>query len=529
MQGAEKLEALGLHGLKAVHWNLSPAKLYEAALARAEGELADGGPLVVKTGKFTGRAAQDKFIVKEPGSADNIDWGEVNRAIDPDKFDALYNRVMAYFEGREVFVQDLLAGADDRYRMPIRVVNEKAWHNLFARNMFVRIDDAAALAAHQPEYTVIHAPGFLADPERDGTRSSAFVLAHPGRKLILIGGTQYAGEIKKSIFSTLNYVLPLQGVMSMHCSANVGKSDDVAIFFGLSGTGKTTLSADPDRDLIGDDEHGWSDSGVFNYEGGCYAKVINLSAEAEPEIYACTERFGTVLENVVMDPDTRKLDLDDNTLTENTRAAYPIQFIPNFLPGGKAGHPKNIIMLTCDAFGVMPPISKLTSAQAMYHFLSGYTAKVAGTEAGVKEPKATFSACFGAPFMPLHPGVYAKLLGEKIDRHQVDCWLVNTGWSGGGYGVGKRMSIAHTRSLVHGALDGTLADVPTHQDPIFGLAIPESCQGVPSEILQPRNTWADGNAYDAKAKELAGLFHTNFAQYADGVTDEIRDAGPLVG
>jgi phosphoenolpyruvate carboxykinase (ATP) len=529
MQGASQLEALGLLGVREVHWNLSPARLYEEAIRRGEGEVADGGALVVKTGTYTGRAANDKFFVEEPTSREHIDWGEVNRPFPEDQFEELLGRVLAYFEGRELFVQDLMAGTDDRYRLPIRVVNEKAWHNLFARNLFVRVDDAEQLAGHDPEFTILHAPGFEADPARDGTRSGAFVLLHLGRKLILIGGTHYAGEVKKSIFTTLNYLLPLQGVMSMHCSANVGDGGDTAIFFGLSGTGKTTLSADPARRLIGDDEHGWSDSGVFNYEGGCYAKVINLSPKAEPEIYACTGRFGTVLENVIMEPDSRLLDLDAAHLTENTRAAYPIHYIPNIVPEGKADHPKNIIMLTCDAFGVMPPISKLTSAQAMYHFLSGYTAKVAGTEAGIKEPKATFSACFGAPFMPLHPGVYAKLLGEKIDRHGVDCWLVNTGWSGGGYGVGSRMSIGYTRALVHGALDGTLADVPMHEDPIFGLAIPKRCDGVPSEVLTPRKTWTDPHAYDAKAKELAQLFHQNFEQYASGVTDEIKNAGPRVG
>jgi phosphoenolpyruvate carboxykinase (ATP) len=529
MQRGSQLEALGLHGVGEVHWNLTPAVLYEESIRRGEGQVAQGGALVVKTGTYTGRAANDKFIVEEPGSKDHVNWGEVNRPIAAEKFDALWGRVLAYFENREVFAQDLLAGTDDRYRMPIRVITEKAWHSLFARNMFVRIEDEAALANHTPEYTILHAPGFEADPERDGTRSGAFVLLHPGRKLVLIGGTHYAGEIKKSIFSTLNYVLPLQGVMSMHCSANVGDNGDTAIFFGLSGTGKTTLSADPARRLIGDDEHGWSDTGVFNYEGGCYAKVINLSPKAEPEIYACTRRFGTVLENVIMEPDTRELDLDAAHLTENTRAAYPIDFIPNYMPGGKGGHPKNIIMLTCDAFGVMPPIAKLSSAQAMYHFLSGYTAKVAGTEAGVKEPKATFSTCFGAPFMPLHPGVYAKLLGEMIDRHGVDCWLVNTGWSGGGYGVGQRMSISYTRALVHGALDGTLADVPMHQDPIFGLSVPKRCDGVPTEVLTPRKTWVDPHAYDAKAKELAHLFHENFEQYASGVSAAIKEAGPLVG
>ena len=528
MSRADQLAGLGLGGAGPVHWNLSPAALFEHAIRRSEGIVSADGPLVVQTGAFTGRAAKDKFIVEEPSSVDQINWGEINKPISEASFDALLAKVVAYYQGRETFVQDLRAGTDDRFRLPIRVVTENAWHSLFARNMFIRLESEAELASHQPEYTILHAPGLEADPTTDGTHSGTFILLHPGRKLVLIGGTHYAGEIKKSIFSALNYLLPQQGVMPMHCSANVGKGGESAIFFGLSGTGKTTLSADPERELIGDDEHGWSDSGVFNFEGGCYAKVIRLSRKAEPEIYACTRRFGTVLENVVIDPDRRTLDLDDATFSENTRAAYPIHFIPNIVPGGKAGHPKNIIMLTCDAFGVMPPIARLSPAQAMYHFLSGYTAKVAGTEAGIKEPVATFSACFGAPFMPLHPGVYAKLLGEKIVRHEVDCWLVNTGWSGGGYGVGERMSIGHTRALVHGALDGSLAEAALVRDPVFGLSVPEKCPSVPAEILVPRNTWKDGDAYDRQATHLAQLFHQNFTQYAAGVDTEIRNAGPLV-
>ncbi|MFQ5508874.1 MAG: phosphoenolpyruvate carboxykinase (ATP) [Leptospirillia bacterium] len=529
MQGAEKLEVMGLRNLGKVHWHLSRPALYEAAVKRGEGVVGEHGPLIVRTGAYTGRAANDKFIVDEPSSRDHVHWGEVNKPVSEEVFDALYKRVCDYYQGRETFVQDLYAGHDERYRLPTRVITENAWHSLFARTMLVRIYDKTELARHTPEFTVLHAPHFEADPALDGTRSGAFVMLHLGRRIALIGGTRYAGEIKKSVFSMLNYLLPLQGVMSMHCSANVGDSEDPAVFFGLSGTGKTTLSADPERHLIGDDEHGWSDTGVFNYEGGCYAKVINLSPKAEPEIYACTRRFGTIIENVVYDPERRSLDLDSAEISENTRAAYPIEFIPNMLPSGRAGHPKNIIMLTCDAFGVMPPISKLTPAQAMYHFLSGYTAKVAGTEAGIKEPKAAFSTCFGAPFMPLHPGQYAKLLGEKIERHNVTCWLINTGWSGGGYGEGNRMSIGHTRAMVHGALNGTLAQVATKTDPIFGLSIPTKCDGVPRDVLFPKNTWVNGAAYEAKAKELAHLFHENFAQYADGVTEEVRNAGPLVG
>jgi phosphoenolpyruvate carboxykinase (ATP) len=523
------LEHHGLAGVRQAYWNLTAAELYEHALARGEGRIAHLGPLVVTTGQHTGRSANDKFIVREPSSEQSVWWGQVNRAFEREKFDGLLSRVQAYLAGRDVYVQDCFAGADPEYRVPIRVVTELAWHSLFARNMFVRPDWNAEAATHVPEFTVINAANFQAEPERDGTRSPAFILMDFGRKLILIGGTSYAGETKKSIFTLLNYLLPLKGVLSMHCSANIGAGGDAAIFFGLSGTGKTTLSADPERRLIGDDEHGWSDRGVFNFEGGCYAKVINLSPTAEPEIYACTRRFGTVLENVVMDPVTRRLDLDDNSLTENTRAGYPISYISNYEPSGMGGHPKNIIMLTADAFGVLPPISKLTAEQAMYHFISGYTAKVAGTEKGLgKEPQATFSACFGAPFMVHHPGVYAELLRERMAKHAATCWLVNTGWSGGPYGEGQRMKIAHTRAMVRAALNGSLADVPTEADPFFGVHVPTACPDVPPEVLKPRDTWRDKQAYDEKAQHLAALFHKNFAQFSGGVSDEVKASGPVV-
>jgi phosphoenolpyruvate carboxykinase (ATP) len=523
------LDNQGLAGVRHAYWNLSAGALYEHAVGRGEAQIAHLGPLVATTGQHTGRSANDKFIVREPSSEKHVWWGQVNRPFEREKFDALLARVREHFTGRDVFVQDCFAGADPEYRVPIRVVTELAWHSLFARNMFVRPDWDTEAARHVPEFTVINAASFQAVPERDGTRSPTFILVDFGRKLILIGGTSYAGETKKSIFTLLNYLLPLRGVLSMHCSANIGAAGDTAIFFGLSGTGKTTLSADPERRLIGDDEHGWSGRGVFNIEGGCYAKVINLSAEAEPEIYACTRRFGTVLENVVMDPVTRRLDLSDNSLTENTRAAYPLSHIPHHEPSGMGGHPQNIIFLTADAFGVLPPISKLTPEQAMYHFISGYTAKVAGTEKGLgKEPQATFSACFGAPFMVHHPGVYAELLRERIARHGADCWLVNTGWSGGPYGEGRRMKIAHTRAMVRAALNGTLAGVETEADPVFGVRVPTACPDVPAEVLKPRDTWADKQAYDEKAQHLARLFRQNFEQFADGVTDEVKASGPVV-
>ncbi|GIK37217.1 MAG: phosphoenolpyruvate carboxykinase [ATP] 2 [Chloroflexota bacterium] len=521
------LEKHGIHNVNAVYWNLSTPRLYEEAIRRREGRLAHLGPLLVRTGQHTGRSPNDKFVVREPSSADKVWWGKVNRAMEPAQFETLHRRLLAYLQGKDLFVQDCFAGADPQYRLPIRIITETAWHSLFARDMFIQAKPEE-LATHTPQFTVLNAPSFHADPEVDGTHSEVFIVIHFGQKLVLIGGTQYAGEIKKSIFTILNYLLPQQHVMSMHCSANIGPGGDVAVFFGLSGTGKTTLSADPKRTLIGDDEHGWSDRGVFNFEGGCYAKVIRLSPQAEPEIYETTRRFGTILENVAFDSDTGRLNLDDDSLTENTRAAYPISHIPNATRDGLGGHPQNIIMLTADAFGVLPPMAKLTPAQAMYHFLSGYTAKVAGTEKGVTEPQATFSTCFGAPFMVLSPTVYANLLGEKIAQHQVNVWLVNTGWSGGPYGVGQRMKIGYTRAMVHAALNGSLTDVPTVPDPIFGVAIPTACPDVPTEVLDPRQTWADPTAYDAQARKLAGMFVENFKSFADQVPDDVRAAGPQV-
>ncbi|MBW1982849.1 MAG: phosphoenolpyruvate carboxykinase (ATP) [Deltaproteobacteria bacterium] len=518
------LEDLGLENLSYIYWNLTTSRLYEQAVRRREGLIAHLGPLVVRTGHYTGRAPKDKFIVREPSSEDKIWWGDVNVPFEEDKFERLFHRLLAYLQGKDVYVQDCYAGADPRYRVPIRVVTETAWHSIFARNMFIRITDRALLDSHRPRFHIICTPQFHAVPDLDGTRSGAFIVVHFGKGLVLIGGTSYAGEIKKSVFTIMNYLLPQERVLSMHCSANVGDRGDVAVFFGLSGTGKTTLSAAPGRRLIGDDEHGWSDNGVFNFEGGCYAKVIRLSAEAEPDIYECTRRFGTVLENVAIDPITRRIDLDDDSLTENTRAAYPISHIANAELSGVGGHPKNIVMLTCDAFGVLPPVSKLTPAQAMAHFLLGYTAKVAGTEKGITEPQATFSACFGAPFMALPPTVYASLLKEKISEHQVNCWLVNTGWTGGTYGVGERMSIAHTRRLVEAAIEGALDEVPFEQEPHFGLHIPRNCPGVPDEVLKPKNTWADSAAYDAKASELAAMFGKEFEPFANKVTTEVREA-----
>ncbi len=517
------LDYLGLANLKAAHWNLSVGALYEQALKRGEVALSKDGALVAITGQHTGRSPNDKFTVREETTEADIWWGP-NKPFTEEAFDRLHARVTAYLQGREVFVQDLWAGADAAYRLPVRIVTQHAWHNLFAQNMFIRPALADRLA-FEPGFTVLQVPDFHAVPERDGTRSDVFVVINFKKKLVLIGGTSYAGEIKKSIFSVLNFMLPAQGVLPMHCSANIGANGDTAIFFGLSGTGKTTLSADSSRTLIGDDEHGWSDNGVFNFEGGCYAKVIRLSAEAEPEIYATTRRFGTVLENVVMDEGTRDLDLDDARLTENTRASYPIDFIPNASDTGLGGQPLNIIMLTADAFGVLPPISKLSAEQAMYHFLSGYTARVAGTEKGVTEPQATFSTCFGAPFMPRHPTAYAKLLGQKIQAHGANCWLVNTGWTGGAYGTGSRMKIGHTRALVNAALSGKLAGVAHKPEPNFGLAVPEGCEGVPADVLLPRNAWADKSAFDATAHEVARRFEANFTQFQDQVDEKVVRAG----
>lgn len=525
------LEIHGITNAGTVHWNLPPARLYEQAIARGEAHIAAEGPLVAHTGVHTGRSPNDKFVVKEPGSEADIWWGTVNKAIEPERFERLFNQVQGYLQGRDLFVFDGYAGADPRYRINVRVINQNAWQNLFAQNMFVRETDGSKLLDHRPDFTVINVPGFLAVPERDGTRTSTFILLDFAKRLVLIGGTEYAGEIKKSIFTVMNYVLPKRGILSMHCSANYAPGDDrpnVALFFGLSGTGKTTLSADPERVLIGDDEHGWSDDGVFNIEGGCYAKVIRLDPQGEPEIFSTTRRFGTVLENVVFDKESHALDLDDQSLTENTRSSYPISHISNVDLSGQTGHPQNVVFLTCDAFGVLPPISRLTEAQAMYHFLSGYTAKVAGTEKGVTEPSATFSACFGAPFLPLHPGVYAEQLGEKLRKHEARVWLVNTGWTGGPYGVGSRMKLGYTRRMVRAALAGELDAVETVIDPIFGVAIPKHVEGVPDEVLVPRNAWKDQAAYDAQAKKLANMFAENFKKYADGVNEEIRGAGPKV-
>ncbi len=503
-----------------VHRNLSTAELMEHAIRRHEGLLGPSGQIVVETGKHTGRSPKDKFFVKEPGSETHINWGETNRPISPERFNALLARVGDWLAGGELFSQDVYVGADQRYRLPVRVLTTHAWQSLFARDLFI-LDGGVPAADFVPEFTVIDACLFDAEPARDGTASSTFILVNFARKLILIGGTRYAGEIKKSVFTLMNYLMPLREVLPMHCSANVGADGDVAIFFGLSGTGKTTLSADPSRPLVGDDEHGWSADGVFNFEGGCYAKTIKLSQTAEPEIWAASHRFGTVLENVVIDPLTRALDLDSQALTENTRAAYPIDFIPNIVPSKMAGHPNTIIMLTADAFGVLPPISKMSAAQAMYHFLSGYTAKVAGTERGVTEPTATFSTCFGAPFMVHHPTVYANMLGERVAKHDVQCWLVNTGWTGGPYGVGSRLKIAYTRAMVKAAVSGALRGVATTAEPFFGLQIPADVPGVPREVLDPRAAWSDPAAYDTQARKLVGLFAANFKPFEAAASPEL--------
>jgi len=517
------LESNGLANLGEIHRNLATPELYEHALLFDEGKLTEHGALLVDSAPYTGRRANDKFVVEEPSSKDDVWWGKVNKSFSEEKFNALKARVFAYLQGRDVYVQDLLAGSDPKYVLPVRFIQEHAYHSLFVKNMFIEPSDDQ-LENFAPGFTVITVPEFKSIPEIDGTLSEVFIILSFEQKLVLIGGTSYAGENKKSIFTVLNYLMPKLGVMSMHCSANIGPSGDTALFFGLSGTGKTTLSTDPERALIGDDEHGWSDEGVFNYEGGCYAKVINLNAEAEPIIFGLTRTFGTILENVVMDDHTRVIDLDSQEITENTRASYSRQHIPNIAPDNRGGHPKNVIFLTADAFGVMPPIARLTPEQAMYHFLSGYTAKVAGTEAGVKEPSATFSTCFGAPFMVHHPSVYANLLRDKIKRHNSTVWLVNTGWSGGPYGVGSRMKIAHTRAMLRAAISGALDSVEFTTDAFFGLAIPLSCPDVPNEVLNPRNTWSDTAAYDAQASHLVGLFRKNFEQFADGVDESVRTA-----
>ena len=508
-----ELEALGFKNLGQIEWNASTPHLYEEIVRRQEGNIAHLGPVATRTGHHMGRSPDDRFIVKEPSSEDKIWWGRVNKGIEEEKFMNLFYRLQAYLQNKDVFIQDCYAGAAPDYKIPIRVITETAWHSLFARNMFIQMKTEEEARDHSPEFTIINVPRFNALPELDGTSSEAFILLHLGRKLVLIGGTSYAGEIKKSIFTMLNYVFPQGSVLSMHCSANVGDDDDPAIFFGLSGTGKTTLSADPNRRLVGDDEHGWSDQGIFNFEGGCYAKVIRLSREAEPEIYECTRKFGTILENVSLDHDSRRLDLDDSSLTENTRAAYPISHIPSALREGFCGHPKNVIMLTCDAFGVMPPVARLTPEQAVYHFLSGYTAKVAGTELGVKEPQTTFSACFGAPFMVLPPVVYAKLFMKKVQIHEAKCWLLNTGWVGDPYGEKERVKIAYSRALIRGILSVALDAEEFERDSIFGFMIPKACEGVPSDILNPRNCTSDKDRYEERAKKLAADFKENFTQF----------------
>ena len=521
------LDRYGIKNVGNVYRNLPTPDLYEQIVQRREGLIAHLGPVVVRTGHHTGRSPDDKFIVREESSQDKIWWSKANKPFEPARFDALYNRLLAYLQGKDIFIQDCYAGADSRYRIPIRIITEFAWHNLFARNMFIQIHDEAELERHAPEFTICAMPRFHASPSIDGTTSEAFVIVNFGKRLILIGGTSYAGEIKKAVFTVLNYFLPQEKVLSMHCAANIGPKEDVALFFGLSATGKTTLSTDAERSLIGDDEHGWSEDGVFNFEGGCYAKVMGISTEQEPEIYECTRRFGTILENVAIDIWTRRLDLDDDALTENTRASYPIPHIENSVRSGTGPHPKNIFMLSYDAFGIMPPIALITPEQATYYFLQGYTARVAGTEIGLDtEPEAVFSPCFGAPFMALPPMEYAKLLLHKVTQHKVNCWLVNTGLVGGSFGTGKRISLPHTRALVHAATRGNLSGTPMEKDPIFGFLYPKTCEGCPSEILKPASAWKDSHAYHGQARKLAAKFAENFAQFAGDVPPKVFDSGP---
>jgi phosphoenolpyruvate carboxykinase (ATP) len=523
------LENIGLFNFRKVYWNLTTEALYEEIIFRGEAQITTLGPIVVNTGKHTARAANDKFIVRESTTEQNVWWGQYNRPYDTQKFDELYNRLQGFLQGRDLFIQDCYGGADPNFKLPVRIITELAWHSLFARNMFIKPKTNEEYRRHVPEFTVISVPSFKAFPQIDGTPTNTFIVINFDQRLCIIGNTGYGGEIKKSVFTLLNYLLPMQGIMTMHCSANVGKNGDTALFFGLSGTGKTTLSADPNRGLIGDDEHGWSDDGIFNFEDGCYAKVIGLSATAEPEIYACTRRFGTILENVVYDPVTRLIDLDDDSLTENTRSSYPLNYIPNAIPDKLGGHPKNIIFLTCDASGVMPPIARLTPDQALYHFISGYTAKIAGTEIGLgEEPEITFSACFGAPFMVLPPAFYADLLKRKILRYDVNCWLVNTGWVGGPYGVGKRISIRYTRDLLNSALNGELRDVEYYTDPVFGFQVPKHCPGIPDNVLYPASAWPSEDAYVKRYRSLAARFIDNFQKFADSCPVEVVAAGPKV-
>ena len=517
------VESLGIIAPKAVYRNLTPAELTERAVARGEGSLSDTGALVVTTGKYTGRSPNDRFVVDTPSIHDDIDWGKVNVPISPERFEQIYGKMMAYLQGREIFIFDGFAGADEQYHLPVRVVNELASQNMFIHQLLVRPTEEQ-LRDFVPGFTIIAAPGFKCVPERDGVNSEAAILVNFDKKMVLIAGSQYAGEIKKSIFSVMNYVLPKQGLFTMHCSANIGKDGDSALFFGLSGTGKTTLSADPNRKLIGDDEHAWSDKGIFNIEGGCYAKCINLSRENEPQIWNAI-KFGALVENVVMDPETRTLDFDDGSLTENTRVGYPVTYIPDCVIPGVGGHPKTVVFLTADAFGVLPPISKLDKNQAMYHFVSGYTSKLAGTERGITEPVTTFSTCFGAPFLPLDPSVYAEMLGRNIDKHNVNVYLVNTGWCGHKAGDGKRMSLKYTRAMVTAALNGDLEKVAYEADPYFNVSVPTSCPGVPDEVLSPRKMWKDEAEYEKTAKDLAARFVKNFQKYTH-MPKSIVDAGP---
>ena len=519
------LEGQGLNPKGTIHWNLIAPMLVQEAVGRHEGTLADMGPFVAITAPHTGRSPNDKFVVREPSTEGDVDWGKVNQPISEAHFETLLGDVRAYLDCLDdLFVQDLYCGADPKHRLSVRYVTPNAWHANFVRNMFIR-PVAEELASFAPNFTVLHAPEFHATPEKHGTRTGTFIVLHLAKRTILIGGTRYAGELKKAMFTVMNYLMPKQGVLSMHCSANIGPKGDTALFFGLSGTGKTTLSADPERGLIGDDEHGWSGEGVFNYEGGCYAKVINLSPEQEPDIFATTQMFGTILENVVLDPATRKVRFEEQTITENTRASYPLHYIRNHVPSGRGGHPKNIVFLPADAFGVLPPIARLTREQAMYYFMSGYTAKVAGTERGVTEPQATFSSCFGAVFLVWHASKYAEMLGTLIDEHGSRVWLVNTGWSGGPYGVGSRMKLTYTRAMVRALLDDALEGIPFAPDPIFGLQLPAAVPNVPTEVLHPRQTWKDGTAYDAQAKKLAEMFRKNFEKFGH-VAPDIVAAGP---
>jgi len=521
------LDEYGIKNLGNIYRNLPTPALYEETVRRREGLIAHLGPIVVRTGHYTGRSPEDKFIVKEESSQEKVWWGIENKPFDQTKFHSLYHRLLAYLQGKDIFIQDCYAGADHRYSIPVRIITEYAWHNLFARNMFIQIQDVNKLKNFTPEFTIFSVPRFHASPEIDGTKSEAFVIVNFGKRLILVGGTSYAGEIKKAVFTVLNYLLPQGEVLSMHCAANIGVNDDVALFFGLSGTGKTTLSTDIERRLIGDDEHGWSDDGIFNFEGGCYAKVIRISSEQEPQIYECTRRFGTILENVTIDSRTRRLDLNDATLTENTRASYPVAHIDNSVRSGIGPHPKNIFMLSCDAFGIMPPIALLTPEQAAYYFLQGYTAKVAGTEVGLgTKPKVVFSSCFGAPFLALHPMKYARLLMDKITKHGVKCWMVNTGWISEESGKSRKIPLMYTRTMISAAIKDNLAETTMKKDHTFGFLIPDTCDGVPSEILNPAVNWGNKSSYYEQARLLAARFVENFKQFASDVPSEVLNAGP---